>query len=185
MKSLHLALLPLLLSTLQAAERPAVTVGKGNELPANLISDRIVRARALEKPTAVHVPLKPGAPFDYAKFAFQPKSWEKRGLSLQLIPWVGTNVMFLTTNANLDPDLMAKWVSRLDAGWQLYADLTGRKPNPFRQFEGKVTIAEMTEAYFGSNDFYPFVTGEPKQAEPETFALLEEIGGPLPVRTRR
>ena len=76
----------------------------------------------------------------------QPKSWEKRGLSLQLIPWVGTNVMFLTTSANLDPDLMAKWVSRLDAGWRLYADLTGRKPNPFRQFEGKVTIAAVPGA---------------------------------------
>lgn len=38
--------------------------GKGNALPANLLSDAIVRARTLEKPTAVHVPLKPGAPFD-------------------------------------------------------------------------------------------------------------------------
>ena len=118
----------------------------GNELLANLISDGIVRALALEKPIAIHVPLKPGAPFDYAKFAFQPKSWEKRGLSLHLIPWTGTNVIFLTTNASLDPDLMAKWVSRLDAGWQLYADLTGRKPNPFRQFEGKVTIAAVPGA---------------------------------------
>jgi lysophospholipase L1-like esterase len=118
---------------------------KGNELLANLISDGMVRALAVEKPAAVHVPLKPGAPFDYTKYAFQPKSWEKRGLSLQLIPWTGTNVIFLTTNANLDPDLMAKWVPRLDAGWQLYADLTGRKPDPFRQFEGKVTIAAVPE----------------------------------------
>ena len=48
----------------------------------------------MAKPAAVHVPLLPGAPFDYAKYAFQPKSWEKRGLSLQLIPWTGTNVIF-------------------------------------------------------------------------------------------
>jgi hypothetical protein len=41
-------------------------------------------------------------------------------------------------------------------------------------------FAEMTEAYFGSNDFYPFVSGELKQAEPEIFALMEEIWGPLP-----
>ena len=27
-------------------------------------------------------------------------------------------------------------------------------------------FAEMTEAYFGSNDFYPFVTSELKQAKP-------------------
>ena len=41
-------------------------------------------------------------------------------------------------------------------------------------------FAEMTEAYFGSNDFYPFVTSELKQAEPETFALIAKIWGPLP-----
>jgi hypothetical protein len=36
---------------------------------------------------------------------------------------------------------MGIWVSRLDAGWQVYADLTGQIPSPSRQFEGKVTIA--------------------------------------------
>lgn len=86
-------------------------------------------------------PLKPGSPFDYAKFAFQPESWKKRDLSLQLIPWTGTNVIFLTTDDKLDPVLMGIWVSRLDAGWKLYADLTERVPSPLRQFEGKVTIA--------------------------------------------
>ena len=43
----------------------------------------------------------------------------------------------------------------------------------------KEFFAEMTECYFGSNDFYPFVTGELKQAEPEIFALLADIWGPL------
>lgn len=41
-------------------------------------------------------------------------------------------------------------------------------------------FAEMTECYFGTNDFYPFVSGELKQAEPELFALLQEIWGSLP-----
>ncbi|MCX6922002.1 MAG: family 20 glycosylhydrolase, partial [Verrucomicrobia bacterium] len=86
-------------------------------------------------------PLKPGERFDYSKYAFQPKSWEERGLSLQLIPWTGTKVIFLTTDNTLDPGLMGLWVSRLDAGWQLYGNLTGRMPSPLRQFEGKVTIA--------------------------------------------
>ncbi len=86
-------------------------------------------------------PLKPGGRFDYSQYAFQPKSWEERGLSLQLTPWTGANVIFLTTDDTLDPSLMGIWVSRLDAGWQLYADLTGRMPSPLRQFEGKVTIA--------------------------------------------
>jgi hypothetical protein len=86
-------------------------------------------------------PLKPGGRFDYSKFAFQPESWKKRGLSFQLTPWTGTNVIFLTTDDTLDPGLMGFWVSRLDAGWQFYADLTGRVPSPERQFEGKVIIA--------------------------------------------
>jgi hypothetical protein len=86
-------------------------------------------------------PLKPGARFDYSKFAFQPESWKQRGLSLQLTPWTGTNVVFLTTDDTLDQSLMGIWVSRLDAGWQVYADLTGQIPSPSRQFEGKVTIA--------------------------------------------
>lgn len=46
-------------------------------------------------------------------------------------------------------------------------------------------LAEMTESYFGSNDFYPFVTGELKQAEPEIFNLMAEIWGPLPQGGRR
>ena len=37
----------------------------------------------------------------------------------------------------------------------------------------------MTEAYFGHNDFYPFNRAELQDAEPEVFALLEKIWGPL------
>ena len=91
------------------------------------------------------VPLKPGGRFDYSKFAFQPESWKQRGLSLQLTPWTGTNVIFLTTKDSLDPGLMGIWVSRLDAGWELYASLTGRRPSPLREFEGKVTIAAVPD----------------------------------------
>ncbi len=46
----------------------------------------------------------------------------------------------------------------------------------------KEFFAEMTECYFGSNDFYPFVTGELKKDEPEVFALMEEMWGKLPSR---
>jgi hypothetical protein len=43
-------------------------------------------------------------------------------------------------------------------------------------------FAEMTECYLGANDFYPFVAGELEQAEPEVFALMRDIWGPLPRR---
>ena len=57
-------------------------------------------------------------------------------------------------------------------------------PGPMREHYAltneKEFFAEMTESYFGSNDFYPFVAGELKQAEPELFSLLQDIWGPLP-----
>ena len=82
---------------------------------------------------------------------------------------------------------------RVRAAWEKFRDSGKYKsvltsPGPMREHYGltdaKEFFAEMTEAYFGSNDFYPFVTGELKQAEPETFALMADIWGPLPERTK-
>jgi hypothetical protein len=43
-------------------------------------------------------------------------------------------------------------------------------PGPTREHyaltDEKEFFAEMTEAYFGANDFYPFVVGELKHAQP-------------------
>ncbi len=50
---------------------------------------------------------------------------------------------------------------------------------------GKEFLAGMTESYFGSNDFFPFVAGDPKQTEPGIFDLMAAIGGPLPRNERR
>jgi hypothetical protein len=85
-------------------------------------------------------PLKPGEPMDYTKLAFQPDAWKKRQLDLNLIPWTGKHVVFLTVGSDFDPELMGKWVSRLDRGWEVYAELTGRKPRPYKQVDGKVSI---------------------------------------------
>lgn len=41
-------------------------------------------------------------------------------------------------------------------------------------------FAELSEAYFGTNDFYPFVRGELKEHDPEMHGLLEKIWGKLP-----
>ena len=41
-------------------------------------------------------------------------------------------------------------------------------------------FAELTEAYFGTNDFYPFVRGELQRHDPQAHALLEKIWGKLP-----
>ena len=36
-------------------------------------------------------------------------------------------------------------------------------------------FAELTEAYFGANDFYPFVRAEVRQYDPVAFAMLEDV----------
>jgi hypothetical protein len=81
--------------------------------------------------------------------------------------------------------------ARVKAAWKQFGG-TGRyrsvltSPGPTREHYALTNerefFAEMTEAYFGANDFYPFVAGELKQAEPEIFALMREIWGPLPER---
>jgi len=43
----------------------------------------------------------------------------------------------------------------------------------------KEFFAEMTEAYFGTDDFFPFVAAELMTAEPEIFELMKAIWGPL------
>jgi hypothetical protein len=73
---------------------------------------------------------------------------------------------------------------RIEAAWKKFVD--SGSTGPMREHYGltnaKEFFAEMTETYFGSNDFYPFVAGELKQAEPEIFALMSEIWGKLPER---
>lgn len=41
-------------------------------------------------------------------------------------------------------------------------------------------FAESSEAFFGTNDFYPFVAAELEQHDPETFRLLEKLWGRRP-----
>ena len=79
--------------------------------------------------------------------------------------------------------------ARVVAVWKKFRDSGKYKsvltsPGHLREHYGltnlKEFFAEMTENYFGSNDFYPFVTGELKPAEPEIFALRADIWGKLP-----
>jgi hypothetical protein len=57
--------------------------------------------------------------------------------------------------------------------------IDGAKVRHYAMTNHKEFFAEMSEAYFGTNDFFPFVHGELKEAEPETFGLLREIWGPV------
>lgn len=80
-----------------------------------------------------------------------------------------------------DPRVIAAWKKFCDSGkYKSTLTMSGKMHEHYGLTDQKEFFAEMTECYFGSNDFYPFVAGELKQAEPGIFALLAEIWGPLP-----
>jgi hypothetical protein len=58
--------------------------------------------------------------------------------------------------------------------------MSGREIPHYALTNEKEFFAEMTEAYFGHNDFFPFNAAELKREEPELFKLLEKIWGKLP-----
>lgn len=54
---------------------------------------------------------------------------------------------------------------------------TGRKVKHYGLTNHKEYFAESTEAYFGVNDFYPFVRAELKEHDPRMFALMQDVWG--------
>ncbi len=80
-----------------------------------------------------------------------------------------------------EPRVLAAWKKFKESGkYKSVLTSPGHQREHYGLTDQKEFFAEMTESYFGSNDFYPFVTGELKQAEPEIYALMAEIWGPLP-----
>ncbi len=80
-----------------------------------------------------------------------------------------------------NPKVMAVWKKFRDSGnYKSVLTSRGTKKEHYGMTNQKEFFAEMTETFFGSNDFYPFVAGELKTAEPEIFAVMEEVWGPLP-----
>lgn len=85
--------------------------------------------------------IKPGKTIDTSKLAFYPKRWKQQGHALEMVPWEGKQIVFLTIGDAHDPKVMTALVDSLDKGWELYADVTGQKPKTFKAVNGKVTIA--------------------------------------------
>lgn len=80
-----------------------------------------------------------------------------------------------------EPRVIAAWKKFRDSGkYKSVLTASGKMHEHYGLTDPKEFFAEMTECYFGSNDFYPFVAGELKQAEPEIFDLLADIWGSLP-----
>lgn len=86
----------------------------------------------------------PGEPFDYPAMAFYPDRWEEKGLDgAPMVPWKGRNIALVTTQQDLDADVMKSFVGHLDDGWEVYRELTGKDPRPLKMVEGLATICAL------------------------------------------
>ena len=74
------------------------------------------------------------------------------------------------------PEVLAAW-RRIKASGRFDSVLLidGRRVRHYALTDQKEFFAEMTEAYFGMNDFFPFNRGELKDTEPEIHALMKKI----------
>ncbi|MCW5558666.1 MAG: calcium-binding protein [Verrucomicrobiae bacterium] len=98
---------------------------------------------------------------DYAKLAFQPETWNAKGTDTTMDAWKGKEVAFLIQPEKCDPGLLAIWVHRLDQGWALYRDITGRTPGKYRHLDNLPTIAAVPDASYtcGAGCGYVGLTG--------------------------
>jgi hypothetical protein len=75
-----------------------------------------------------------------------------------------------------EPRVKAAWVRFKESGkFDKVLHIAGSTRPHYALKNQMEFFAEMTEAFFGTNDFYPFVRGELKKELPELDKLLEEI----------
>ena len=78
------------------------------------------------------------------------------------------------------PDIKAAYeAAKASGGYERVLDHTGRTVRHYGLSNHKEYFAEATEAYFGVNDFFPFVRAELKQHDPRMFETLRKIWGDL------
>jgi hypothetical protein len=79
------------------------------------------------------------------------------------------------------PEVKSAWQKLVDGGkYKSVLHANGRQRPHYALTNQMEFFAEMTEAYFGQNDFFPFNSAELQREEPEIFALLRKLWGPLP-----
>lgn len=75
-------------------------------------------------------------------------------------------------------EIKVVWKRVVDSGhFNSVLQIYGRTTKHYALTDQKEFFAEMTEAYFGVNDFYPFNRAELKQSEPEVFELIQKSWG--------
>ena len=77
-----------------------------------------------------------------------------------------------------DAKIKAAWLRVKESGkFDKVLHIAGKQVKHYALTNQMEFFAEMTEAFFGTNDFYPFVRGELKQDFPEIDDLLREVWG--------
>ena len=115
----------------------------------------------------VHIP--------HAKALFDPKMWAKH-------PYVVLHELAHSYHDQIlsfdNEEVINVFDAAKDAG--IYEEVllyTGKKVRHYGLNNHKEYFAESTEAYFGVNDFYPFVRAELKEHDPRMFELMRKIWG--------
>jgi hypothetical protein len=70
--------------------------------------------------------------------------------------------------------------SKQAGGYDKALHIQGHETKHYAMTNEKEYFAELSEAYVGTNDFYPFVRGELKKHDPRAYELMEKIWGKLP-----
>jgi hypothetical protein len=74
------------------------------------------------------------------------------------------------------PGIQEAWREAKKSGaYDSVLRISGKKERHYALTDPQEYFAEGTEAFFGTNDFYPFVRAELRQHDPKLFRLLEEL----------
>lgn len=68
--------------------------------------------------------------------------------------------------------------ARKDGRYDAVRHVSGKTERAYALNNQEEFFAEMSEAFFGRNDFFPFTADELRRHDPETFALLEKLWRP-------
>lgn len=78
-----------------------------------------------------------------------------------------------------NPEIRAAWEKIRDSHrYDSVLHINGKETKHYALTNPMEFFAEMTESFFGVNDFYPFNRAELQRAEPEVYALLRKIWVP-------
>jgi hypothetical protein len=85
-----------------------------------------------------------------------------------------------------NPEIKAAFERATQAGlYKTVLHIDGTEREAYAGTNPMEFFAESTEAFFGTNDFYPFVRSELKQHDPATYELLEKAWGVRSPRSPR